>query len=445
VTDLVVITPDQAREIAINDIRRNYSFISLPDFRWSGAEIPSAETSSNRSFLYTSDQWAVTVSFEVVSPEDRIFNVVVINDTYEFNWNGLVDAYGDSLEVSVELGLFIPTATKATDTPTVTQLTNTPIPTVTSLPTVTPTPTSTPTLIFTPTPTPMPCNAADFIEDVTIVDGTAFAPNADFTKIWRLENVGTCTWTTAYDLVLVDGFRMGAPRRVALPENVSPGESVDVPVPMSAPHAPGDYQGFWMLQATNGEIFGIGKDAEYSFWVSITVLEIAGDFEYDFSIQHCSAIWRSETKRLQCDDTSNPSDGFVNLLTSPEFENRSENEPALWVHPNQTRYGWIEGTYPAYTVRYGDVFKAWVGCMAGYDLCSVRFYLAYQAENGRIYTLDEWVETYDQQVTTINLNLSDLAGETVLFILGMEANTHNVEDAQGFWFVPRIERHAGGG
>jgi hypothetical protein len=246
-------------------------------------------------------------------------------------------------------------------------------------------------------------------------------------------------------VVFVDGFRMNAPQLVALPENVRPGESVDISVPMRAPQSSGDYQGFWMLRAANGEIFGIGEDAAYSFWVSITVLETAGDFEYDFSIQHCSAIWRSETSRLQCDDTSNPSNGFINLLTSPEFENRSENEPALWVHPNETRYGWVEGTYPAYTVRYGDVFKAWVGCMAGYDLCNVRFYLAYQAGDGRIYILDEWVETYDRQVTTINFHLSDLAGETVQFILGMEANTRNVDDAQGFWFVPRIERHAGGG
>jgi hypothetical protein len=59
--------------------------------------------------------------------------------------------------------------------------------------------------------------------------------------------------------------------------------------------------------------------------------------------------------------------------------------------------------------------------------------------------LERWIETYDNEITVIDLNLSDLAGETVQFILGMEANTHNVEDAQGFWFVPRIEHHAGGG
>jgi hypothetical protein len=37
------------------------------------------------------------------------------------------------------------------------------------------------------------------------------------------------------------------------------------------------------------------------------------------------------------------------------------------------------------------------------------------------------------------MDLSDLAGERVQFILGVEANTRNVEDAQGFWFVPRID------
>jgi hypothetical protein len=238
---------------------------------------------------------------------------------------------------------------------------------------------------------------------------------------------------------------MDGPSLSAIPRNVNPGETMDLSVRLSAPRDSGDYQGFWMLSAPDGEVFGVGDNAEYRFWVSITVVETAGDFEYDFSIRHCSAIWSSETGRLPCDDISSPNNGFVRLLKAPELENRSENEPALWVHPNERRHGWIEGRYPSYTVRYGDVFKAWVGCMAGYDLCSVTYYLAYQTENGRIYTLDRWVETYDKEVTSINLNLSDLAGQTVLFILGMQANTHNVEDSQGFWFVPRIERHAGGG
>jgi hypothetical protein len=443
-----VSSPQSARDAALNFLEENYEFLSFAGFDWAESEIASQETTTNKTFLYSSKDWVVAVSFPNALTENSVVNVIVINDRLGFEWQGLIDVYGEVWTTTIDLGQTQPTATQSatpptTDTPTPVPPTNTPLPTATPLPTSTPT--STPTPVFTPTPTPLPCNAAAFITDVTIPDGSLFAPNADFVKTWRLQNVGTCTWTTGYDLVYVDGYRMDGPVSVALPENVSPGENIDLSVRLSAPQSAGDYQGFWMLRDANSVLFGIGDNADSSFWVNITVIETSGNYEYDFSIQHCAATWWSETARLRCDDTANPEDGFVRLVTEPELENRNENEPALWVHPNETRYGWVEGTYPAYTVRYGDVFKAWVGCMAGYDRCNVTFYLSYEADDGRIYTLEEWIETYDGEVTVIDLNLSDLAGETVRFILGMEVNTRNVEDAQGFWFVPRIEHHAGGG
>ena len=109
------------------------------------------------------------------------------------------------------------------------------------------------------------------------------------------------------------------------------------------------------------------------------------------------------------------------------------------VHPNEARYGWIEGTFPSYRIRDGDHFLAWVGCIGGYNRCSLVFYLDYMDSFGKVDRLGEWHESYDGDVTKIYLDLSDLAGERVQFILGVEANTRNVEDAQGFWFVPRID------
>src|ERR1051326_6274102 len=98
--------------------------------------------------------------------------------------------------------------------------------------------TSTPTLSFanptaspivfetyTPVPplSPVPvsrCDAAAFVNDVTYPDGSAVALGGTFTKIWRLKNVGTCTWTTSYALVYVTGERFDAPAAVA--SNLSP-------------------------------------------------------------------------------------------------------------------------------------------------------------------------------------------------------------------------------
>jgi hypothetical protein len=298
----------------------------------------------------------------------------------------------------------------------------------------------TPTPEPTPTPIPVPCNAAKFVSDITIPDGTSFAPNTAFTKVWRLENVGTCTWTTEYDLLFVDGVRMEGKKVAALPRTVRPGEGVDLSVAMTAPGEAGDYQGFWMLRSANGEVFGLGSQAKKAFWVSIAVVKPRGDYEYDFAHNFCSATWRSEEGRLSCFDSSESADGFVRLLEDPDLENRHDNELALWVHPNEKRYGWIEGTYPFFEIENGDHFKAWVGCLEGYNKCSLKFYLDYEDEDGRVHRLGEWIEEYDGEITIIDIDLSDLAGQSVRFILGVETLTKNVDSAQGFWFVPRIER-----
>ena len=40
------------------------------------------------------------------------------------------------------------------------------------------------------------CDQAQFVSDLTVPDGSSFAPGATFTKTWRLKTIGTCTWTT---------------------------------------------------------------------------------------------------------------------------------------------------------------------------------------------------------------------------------------------------------
>ena len=56
---------------------------------------------------------------------------------------------------------------------------------------------------------PSSCDKAQFIADVTVPDGTVFAPGATFTKTWRLKNVGTCAWNTSYQLVFFSGRANG--------------------------------------------------------------------------------------------------------------------------------------------------------------------------------------------------------------------------------------------
>jgi hypothetical protein len=146
--------------------------------------------------------------------------------------------------------------------------------------TPTPTPTSTPTLFptsfptVTPTPTKItPCDAAAFVMDVTVPDGTSFSPGAPFTKVWRIRNAGTCTWTNAYSFVFYTGSQMSGPASVNIPSSVAPGQTVDVAVGLVAPAQPGSYRGDWLLRNASGSSFGAGANGTTPLWVRISVTQ----------------------------------------------------------------------------------------------------------------------------------------------------------------------------
>jgi len=118
----------------------------------------------------------------------------------------------------------------------------------------------------------MGCDQAMFLADVTIPDGTNFYAGTAFTKTWRLQNTGSCTWDSGYTLVFSDGSQMGAPYTMVLPYSVPPGYSVDLTVPMVAPNSAGVYRGNWLLRNSNGYNFGIGAYGANPFWVEIVVI-----------------------------------------------------------------------------------------------------------------------------------------------------------------------------
>jgi hypothetical protein len=145
----------------------------------------------------------------------------------------------------------------------------------TSIPaTATPVPaTSTP---VRPTNTAVPityCDWAAFVKDVTIPDGTSLAPGEVFTKTWRLQNRGTCTWTPDYDVVFYSGAQMSGVE-MQVPGYVAPGQSVDIAVTFTAPSAPGHYVGYWILRNASGKLFGTGEWADEAFYVDIYVKDL---------------------------------------------------------------------------------------------------------------------------------------------------------------------------
>ena len=153
-------------------------------------------------------------------------------------------------------------------------------PTFTPAPTDLPLPTATdpPAPAETPTETPAPSGGEDraqFVEDITVIDGTTFNAGEQFVKTWRLLNAGTSTWTTDYALVYASGERMDGPATIPFSTNVGPGKSIDVSVTLTAPSGNGIKRGYWLLQNGQGETFGIGPNFDLAFYVEINV--IGGD------------------------------------------------------------------------------------------------------------------------------------------------------------------------
>lgn len=151
-------------------------------------------------------------------------------------------------------------APSPTDTPS---STNTPLAT-TALPATT-------SLTLDTTTPAVGGDRAEFVADVTVPDGTIFSAGEVFEKTWRLKNAGATTWTTAYSLIFIDGELMGAPAMIPLSKEVPPGESIDISVSMVAPTKPGTYRGYWKLRNANGQIFGVGVNANEAIWVEIVV------------------------------------------------------------------------------------------------------------------------------------------------------------------------------
>ncbi|NMB94564.1 MAG: transporter substrate-binding domain-containing protein [Flexilinea flocculi] len=113
----------------------------------------------------------------------------------------------------------------------------------------------------------IPCtNAMQFIGDVTIPDGSKINRGASFTKIWRIYNLGSCTWNMNYRLVpynTVNSDHMS----YQISRTVPPYSVYDFPVIMTAPSEIGDYQSSWQLQTSEGKNFG------QTIWVKINVVE----------------------------------------------------------------------------------------------------------------------------------------------------------------------------
>ncbi len=336
--------------------------------------------------------------------------------------------------------------TLPTDTPAPTFSTPTSgVPTLVFPATATPwiLPTPTPTFVYLPTATTAPatpCDQAAFVKDVTIPDNSVIPANTRFTKVWRVRNDGACTWDASYALVFNSGAPMTNNLTILVPRVVLPGQTVDLGVEMVAPGSPGQYQSNWLMRNSRGTLFGFGPSRTDTIFARIRVPSSPNPnpgYAFDFVANYCNAQWRTENGLIGCAGPTNSQNGSVISLSDPPLETRTENEPGLWVRPNQSANGFIAGYYPTYLVKSGDHFVTELSCMSGSNACDVTFRLDYLLPNGSSGNLGAWREVYDNHTTIVDINLASLTGQSVQFILRMQ-NNGNVSQANGIWFLPSI-------
>jgi len=324
------------------------------------------------------------------------------------------------------------------ETPVVIEDTATPEPPTESVPSDTPEPTASPTAVCT--------DKAKLTKDVTVPDNTRMDPGEEFEKIWRLENVGTCTWSSNYSIVFDSGNIMGGPPSKTLNTSVAPGGTIDTSVSFTAPMSNGTHKGNWLLRNVNGLLFGLGNDADKPFWVQIVVGPTPTpqpENVYNFVSHYCDAAWVSGAGSLSCPGNDADAEGFVIKVANPKLETGvTENEPALNTHPQWVNDGVISSRFPAFNVVEGDHFKAVIGCLykSGGSACEVKFQVTYHADGGSLKLLGQWEETYDGTIRKIDIDLADegLAGKSVEFSLVVLANGPSNQD-WAFWLLPRIE------
>jgi hypothetical protein len=328
--------------------------------------------------------------------------------------------------------------------------TNTPVPTVTGTP-----PTATPTVSVTSIPST--CDRAQFISDVTVPDGTTFQPSSAFSKTWRLKNVGTCTWTN-YSLIFDSGEKMSGPDSATIPTSVAPGQTVDITISLTAPASAATYRGYWKLKNSSNVPFGIGSAGTKSFWVEIKVAgtavtpvvtvtpgtpvtpatPIAGTV-YDFAANVCAATWISGAGTQPCPGTDGNANGFVLIANPSRLENgATDNRTGLVTFPQNINNGYIQGFYPSYKVKSGDKFRSIVNCENGSTACYVVFRLDYVlAGSSTIQTFWAFVERYEGQVYSADIDLSSLVGQDVKFILSV-SSTGSATGDRALWVAPMI-------
>jgi len=117
------------------------------------------------------------------------------------------------------------------------------------------------------------CTVSASLIEETYPDGTIVQPGATFTKSWHVQNNGSCTWDSSWQLIFYGGDLMDGSTVYNFPQPAQPGQTVEVPIILRAPAQGGTYTGEWMLKSPWGTSFGVGQ---YSVPLSVSIVVGSG-------------------------------------------------------------------------------------------------------------------------------------------------------------------------
>ena len=334
----------------------------------------------------------------------------------------------------------LPTATSyvaPTQPPTATATPITPEPTFTATPTAKP-PKSTNTPV-PPTPKPVPCNQAALIKHVNYPEGSQIPVGTVIEKTWQIENTGSCTWSSKYELVNTNGDSLGA----ASPQEwvwgtVAPHQVVNITIKVRVPNSPDTYISDWKLSDYYGHTFGLTyKDNIYPLRINITAYSAYSE-NFDFLTEAKKAEWKNATSLVTFGDKKNEAPGVAAYYSDATLENGLVYDRVLGVSPQQITDGMISGLFSKYKVKGGDYFRAQIGFREKCKNGRVLFVLKYF--NGvNTVTLKEWKKSCNDGLKMVEVKLSDLRQTEVQFMLVVLADGSPVND-NAVWVYPRIER-----
>ncbi len=174
--------------------------------------------------------------------------------------------------------------------------------------------------------------------------------------------------------------------------------------------------------------------------------EPAGADVFDFVDRMCAARWSSSDQSQPClpepqtqaqaGSVGQPDGGFVMRLAG-EDQGFPSNWSLLLTFPPVHYFGTLSGTYPVFTFKDGDRFRAVLACRA-HTFCDVEFGLEYYDAAGRT-GLRHWQYLFADPPLIVDYPLGGLAGRSVQLTLTVTARG-NPTDANAVWIAPHIYR-----